>query len=451
MPRRFSGMSILTWLSVMAVCGPAGYVAAFFLSSMGSGPETLPGRGAEGGSGQQPSAAFSPPWLRLSGTDRLISCLNSTGSISAAAWPGMFDSCQDDELLRPVLVREWARKDPGGFWNWIRVRKDPGLIIEAGGAIFESWAAADPVAALAGVARIGSAKLRTPLVGRIIDTVFDHNPAEGLKLLGTNSQLNSIPGSNWIERDPMGALDLLWSLPASAWPRERMMPGALKAVAEKDPAAAISWIEANKPQILPQQIQEALTTAAAGNPEAAVKAISMFPDSQDRDAILDSVTTGALRKLPAEEVIKLIRHGVGEDELQRVMPAIVSTASEKEPALAAGLWTEIPEAARTPYLASVVAGNFVKTDWSAAVSWVEALEEPAFRRQAWQRVSGWTPAGETASMAQRVASMSEGELSDDLLLGIRKAMTKNLGEAATAEWIASLPPLHAQWVKALQN
>lgn len=390
------------------------------------------------------------PWLNLQGAARLISCVNFEDSVSAHDWPLFFEMHQRDELLRPALIRQWAKRDPAGFWDWIARQKDPGLISEAGKLIFESWAAKDPDAALAGAARIGDERMRRPLEDLIMNAALKRNPVQALTLMQKRPSVFLSPSTDWMESDPEAALRVLSAQPSPGKAYARMLSTALRLVAEKDPAAALAWVGSHAKDATAQEVTEALKVAAASQPEAAIRLAAAIPEDAKGNSVLKSVLPAATQ-LSAEEMFRLAAKFAPGTSRAELLSTVVSATAESAPAQAAELWKQLPPCENSRVAGVRVAETFSKSDWPAAAAWVESLDEPPVRRQAWQQLAMRVPGEQTAALAARVAALPLSDLTDDFLRTVRDRITNNLGEKARDQWAAGLPPIQAEWLRALRD
>lgn len=197
--------------------------------------------------------------------------------------------------------------------------------------------------------------------------------------LGPESQECSMLLSAWVEREPEQALTELVNAP-----RQEILPPLIRAWAENDPEAALAWIETAKPEQKVAFQSQIIGVLMRKDPAAAkVLLESMPPDQQG--VVLYSIVPRDLA----------IREKAG---LQAWIDALPVTLQER----AVGLMLQSLPGSRTsekldwmqryPSLAGpgpvgAMCAEWIRTDESAALSYLEALDQPALREAAYRGIS----------------------------------------------------------------
>ena len=393
------------------------------------------------------------PWVGRQGAARLAAFMDHASGMEAAAWPDLFARYGQDELLRSALMDAWAAADPAGFWQWIVNKKDASLLQEAGPRLFTAWAKKDAAAAFAATGLIASHTLRDPLRTLVVESALARDLKAGLALaaqfgpLFTNGYINRA----LLERDPLGFVQGLTTLPGGAQSFRRFyLRAACRILAKQNPEAFLTWLESR-----PRDAESLLDndTFTEGAPMDATRAIAvvaaMKPGSARREAMRGAIVSGGAQ-LPAEEILRLAREHLTGWERNSTVGDAVKTAAKSDLPKAAALLSAMPAGRYVISAAAEVAGTWAKADWPAAQAWVQNLPDAPVRREAWRAVSSALPPERVPAFAASLATLPPEELSDGLLLNVRKALSKT-GPDAVENWLQSLPPDRREWVQEMQN
>ena len=330
-----------------------------------------------------------------------------------------------------------AAADPAGFWQCIVNKKDASLLQEAGPRLFTAWAKKDAAAAFAATGLIASHSLRDPLRTLVVESALARDLTAGLALaaqfgpLFTNGYINRA----LLERDPLGFVQGLTTLPGGSQSFRRFyLRAACDMLAKQNPEAFLTWLESR-----PREVESLLDndTFTEGAPMDAARAIAalaaMKPGNARREAMRGAIAIGGAQ-LPAEEILRLAREHLTGWERNSTVGDAVKTAAKSDLPKAAALLSAMPAGRYVIYAAGEVAGTWAKADWPAAHAWVQSLPDAPVRREAWRAVSSALPPERVPAFAASLATLPQEELSDGLLLNVRKALSKT-GPGAVENWL----------------
>jgi len=193
---------------------------------------------------------------------------------------------------------------------------------------------------------------------------------KGLKDQPANLRRNDIMGAlynAWAERDPQGFLTGLGDITVPRL-REGGVDAALKALAAKDPKAALQWIKDNPGTASSSAAQQRYAAAIAGyaatDPAGALAAINTLSDSSPRDRQLKSAATQALAD---------------------------TLTGQGQYTQAADLFNQLPAGQTRTDAYSQLAQRWAETSPQDAATWVAGLTgDPALRTSAsMQVVKAW--------------------------------------------------------------
>ena len=429
--RRF----VLSFLPPL-LCAAAGFCLLWFWPASDKDPPAQK---------SAPSTALErPPWQGLKGASRLTACLENVASIEAEEWPAVFARHGQDELLRGALIEGWSAADPAGFWNWIMQQKDHGLISEAGRGLFAAWTRRDAAAAFAATGSIASHHLRDPLRSLVVQAELARDLKSGLALAAQFGPLftSEHVDRSWMEKDPLAAVQGLTALPGGRRSFRCVHLGAAVSIlSKKNPEAFLIWLE-SKPRDIEFVVDKEDFTK--GGPMDAARAIaalsSLKPGNERNDSMRGAIVIGGAQ-FSAEEIIRLASQHLDGWERNTAIGGA---------AKAAALISAMPAGRYVIYSAGDVAAGWARQDWNAAREWVQSIPDSPVRREAWKSVSAFLPPERVPEFAASIATLPREELSDDLLLNTRRAVSKT-GPDAVANWLKTLPPDRAAWVESMNR
>lgn len=401
-----------------------------------------------------PSTALErPPWQGLQGASRLTACLENVASIEAEEWPAVFARHGQDELLRGALIEGWSAADPAGFWKWIVQQKDASLISEAGPSLFAAWAKRDAASAFAATGSIASHHLRDPLRSLVVQAELARDLKSGLALAAQFGPLftNAHVDRSWMEKDPLAAVQGLTALPGGRGSFRRFhLSAAVSILSKRNPEAFLTWLE-SKPRDIEFIVDKENFTE--GGPMDAARAIaalsSLKPGNERNEAIRGAIIIGGAQ-LSAEEIIRLAGQHLNGWERNNAIGEAAEIAAKTDLPKAAALISAMPAGRYVIYSARDVAAGWAEQDWNAAREWVQSIPDSPVRREAWKSVSAFLPPERVPEFAASIATLPREELSDDLLLHTRRAVSKT-GPEAVANWLKTLPPDRAAWVESMNR
>jgi RNA polymerase sigma factor (sigma-70 family) len=203
----------------------------------------------------------------------------------------------------------------------------------------------------------------------------------------------------WIELDPPAALAAAESV--TRYSGENQVSKWLGNWVEKDPAAALTWVQQEAPEaIRSSALATVLPNLARTDPQAAIAALAEMPASQRKD---------------------------------RTLSEVVEQWAAQDPAAAANYATNLPFSMQRSKAVASVAEIWAKKDYDAVLSWAQKLPEAdqASVRDGALRVM------EEKDPAQAAAILQDLGRSNDISRTLQNWAKTDLGEAAN--WVKQLP------------
>ncbi len=224
-----------------------------------------------------------------------------------------------------ALVKQWTLKDPKAAAAWARPaieRQYAGARMGTDWATVSAWSYADPEAAIALAVERPEASVSQTLVSEGVGTLAENNPAVQL------DRVRALPAGRlreaaistllqtWAQTDPSAAMARLDELPPGGR-RDDIQSNILIAWANKDPAGALAEmsrrIESGELGRGRGDFPDAVSTAAAADPAAALQWTENLPDDLRGDAAIIVAGSWAAKD-PAAALDWAIAHGLELDQ-----------------------------------------------------------------------------------------------------------------------------------------
>ena len=311
----------------------------------------------------------------------------------------------DQQQLRFLVWSLWARDYPEA-WRLGERLGTLKFLHQFQQEILPYWAELDPHSALAAA-----------------ESIKDH-------YLREDGAINA--AAVWANRDPAAAVAWIrQSVPTDLKPAE--LAWAVPALAKSDPQAALAALsEITSPSLRQQALSVSLREWATQDPAGAVSYLTNEPPSHQRAELLKSVGEGWAQKDP--EAISGWAQTLSANERGSFLDGAARALGEKDPAAAASLLKRFSSSGAI----SSVIQDWVKTDVSAAGSWVSQLPEGEFRNSATQGLLEQWGQRDPAGAADFAASLPSGKEQQAQIESILGAWSQRDAQVAL-DWVNTLP------------
>lgn len=398
------------------------------------------------------AAMLARPWEKgsLGAGERMAAFLDHASGLTPAEWPEFFRAQQTSPEWWRLAAQLWAETDPQGFWDYLRGLRDRSQLLEWGRGLLQTWALANPDAAMEAVLTITDKETGDRLRRELVDTVLNHDLATGLELAAKAGDFNRFSWGQrpWITENPEAAVRGLASLPMVTKYRD-FLKVAIVAWVEADPQAALAWIKdenprRNEPASLGLAwIQEGFNAAAKADPQAALTTAIGLENPQDRDQAIAGVLTSG--KLDAADLPALLAACTPMTRYQSIFK-VIGTLPKRTPVEIAAA-TEIlihgPASSNLLEATAAMAIDVADHDMNRGWEWAVALPDVAMRRAAMEALAERESMTHTHELAGRIANAPLADLSN----AVFKAALKSMSEDQREAWIAKLPDDRSEWAR----
>ncbi len=199
-----------------------------------------------------------------------------------------------DETSEATIASRWAAVDPNACLKWLRGLQGrmPTSITKFSQALFGTWAANDPAAAMAAArqSQLLPGLQTASLV--VVEAVLQRDLKAGGKLMAERGFFPDIyifPENLW-KVDPAGLVKAL--LPTGVVPDKNLawaLGDPLRAWSTKNPAEVLAWLQALPIEVSGPLLPHAVVGLAATDPKAASELIARVPQAAAREAAAASL------------------------------------------------------------------------------------------------------------------------------------------------------------------
>lgn len=423
---------------ISTVCAAAGFLLGFgvpsagkqFANSQNARRSSRPARPIDPWGGQTGSAAA-----------RMRHFASLAATLAPEDWPAFFQARIGDPEGTRLAERLWAEQDPGGFWQFLKDRHDTNDLLQYGRNFLQTWAAADPDAAMAAANEITDKRTSDFLRREVIEAVLTMNLEKGLALAAAALDFNRFSSGEraWIKADPAAAAKGLSALPEASEYRG-FLKIAVANWAETDPAALLDWV---KRQPVPERdpwFGEAFKAAANADFPAAMDTASAIADPAARDAALAGVISSG--HVPEDQVPGLLVKLSIPAREEATREVIGLANSPAQIAAATRLLDNAPASKNLLTAVRSLASRVASRDPNQSLAWAASLPDSAMRRTAYVRLAETLDyQNQLNALIPAISNAPRLDLSDDLFRNV----LNHLPADRRAAWLAKLPPDLAAW------
>lgn len=343
-----------------------------------------------------------------------------------------------------VLINRWVKIDPDGARASISAATDPRVQYMLTHGVFTALGASDPANALQLAQQLSPEPLRDLAESAVVQEAAKQDPATALKLYNQAHISGPALGAifmEWGDRDLKGATTALLALPHGD-DRINVVRFMAHRLSQKDPAAALTWLDGLPPECSDAMSRQMLVGAwAARDPHAASQYVTSAKDALPPDqygAIAYALAAGWSQTDP-KAVATWAQSLSGDDQRNAMQIALASWGRTDPKSAAAFVATaSIDDLARSE-AAGALTSAWMKSDPQAAMNWVNTLPadtgvQSAALNAAMEEMARQDP----AKASSYVANMPEGVTKMNAISRVVGSWMKD-DPAATAQWVMSLP------------
>ncbi len=383
-----------------------------------------------------------------------------TGDITHSALSDAFQAWCRQDL---IAAEQWLQTQPAGeirrksLAQFVRaaVAQDPALAarylaseaspedrVEVGGFLAAHWGRLDPIAASAWVEGLPAGPARDRALSQLLNAEAETDPA------GTIQKVLQLPASvqknalgtvfrAWQERDPDAAIAWLEQQPISTL-SEAISRDTMESLAERDPRSAARLLLS-----LPSQnrqvawIDNIVMRWAISDMPGAVEFASGLPDGTVKNRALTSVAKSWSVSDPKAALEFFVSQPDGEAR-RDILDNVVRIAAGEGSQTAANWVQELPPGDGKDQALKSVAQHWSQQDPKVALAWIETLPAGEVRRDGMATAVGhWAEADPTAAAnyATHLTDPGEQARTVEKVLGV---IAKSDPQRATA-WLAEFP------------
>lgn len=340
------------------------------------------------------------------------------------------------------FVRAAVVQDPALAARYLDSKASPEDRVEVGGFLAAHWGRLDPIAASAWVEGLPAGPARDRALSQLLNAEAETDPA------GTIQKVLQLPVSlqknalgpvfrAWQERDPDAAIAWLEQQPMSTL-SEAISQDALESLAERDPRSATRLL-LSLPSLDRQVrwIDNIVVRWAISDLPGAVEFASGLPDGAVKDKALKVVAAGWAESDPKAALEFSVSLPDGEAR-RHILDNLVNIAARVDAQTAANWVQELPPGDGKDQALKSVAQRWSQQNPPAALAWIETLPAGEVRRDGLATAVGrWAEADPTAAAnyATHLTDPGEQTRTVEKVLGV---IAKSDPQRATA-WLAEFP------------
>lgn len=398
------------------------------------------------------AAMLARPWAdgRLGADGRMTTFIDQASKLTPQEWPEFFRSLQNSPEWSRLAAQLWAENDPQGFWDYLRQRHDRSQLLQWGSGLLQTWAIADPDAAMEAVLAITDKKSGDRLRRDVVDTVLNHDLAKGLELAVKAGNFNRFSWGHrkWITENPEAAVRGVASLPMVTKYRD-FLKIAIVAWVEADPQAALDWMKnenprRNQPAVLNDSwMKEGFQAAAKVDAKGALTAALGLENPQERDQAIAGVISSG--KVDAADLPALLAACTPLSRSQSIGDVVrgLPKGTPDELAAATEVLVQGPAGKSLLQATRAMAGDVAGKDLNRGWEWAAALPDIAMRRAAMESLAERTSGSQRDLLVAKISQVPLEELSN----AVFKAALKSVPEDQREAWIAKLPADRTAWAR----
>jgi hypothetical protein len=397
---------------------------------------------------------------------------------AASAYANLLPKSANPAELRRKAVGAWAEKDFAAAWAWAKAlevgdtrnaslsaavaalaKTDPAgalkLVAEnfnrrdaanAYSNVFSAWAENQFDAALAAALALEDPQVRARALQATLNKRVDIDPHGVLEVVkaARNADLRwSVADramERWLERDFTAAREYALTLPAGEL-RQAMLQSVARDMTRRDPADALTWVQAiTNESDRDEALQSLFSTWAGRDSTAALAAAKNLPEGQLRNTALSQMAQSLI-----EIDITAALAAVGElppgQPRQNASQNIAYQWARSDPKAAAN-WMLANSSQAEPWSLQQVMWQWTRNDPDGALQWATALPEGQQKGHVLGVALGQMARGDVTRAAEVIANLPPE--SQRSAVGNFSANWASRDPAAAAKWAAQLADPDAQ-------
>jgi hypothetical protein len=338
--------------------------------------------------------------------------------------------------LRNMLLSRWGESDPKAALTYIQ-----GLNLDGGSfpfnvvkSVISSWAEKDFTAAKAWVEELPpGTNRRQSAMGDLAFALAQKDPAAALSLA------RSLPGDDgqrfligalygWSLKDADAAIAYAVQLPDLGFTLAYMFGR----IASKDPVKAINLLEQIPSENDQNQALKRIGNAwAESDPKAALDWANQQTDPKVKSEILKGVIDGMAQKDP-NRALELAQ-SLPANEREGRINYILGILSESDPEGAVGYAMNLPSNKSTNFNVSRLAGQWISSDPQGALGWFDSLTDPKLKEQVAGAMIDNLPKDDLAKSLKLLDTMPPGFFQNQALSRIGRNWAQT-DQKAALDW-----------------
>ncbi|MEO0510596.1 MAG: hypothetical protein AAF065_12135 [Verrucomicrobiota bacterium] len=355
--------------------------------------------------------------------------------------------------FQSLIASRWAEIDPKGLKEF--TEKQPrSMRWGLNSALYSNWAKRDPEAALANAVQLSSHQRRSA-IGAIATSLAEESPQRALQIIEEYTTLDN--SSQWVYQNlfaawakkdwdgAMAAAELIENPTA----RSAAMVGAMHDLIEKDPRAAIDWLDRQEPSgIFSQMRRELLNDIMEEDLSMVLDYISANGDPLTRNQILRNIHFGNLGWEKDFDELLGVMDWIGEvttgETYSNKVNDILGAMAQADPDRAKAYAQQLPPGdSRTRAMGRIAQTMINNAGPEEALAFVATLEYEDERRRALQNM-GWQLSRNYPETAKDLMMNSEDQMVQQTL---SNSLAEYLVESdlnSSLEWASQITDMQAR-------
>ena len=270
---------------------------------------------------QLPSDAL-PAWQKNKSLNSALGKWSELEPAAAAKFLDQFPKEREFLGARMMIAQNWAASDPAAALAWATAQGDGREARISMNGVINGWWDADPRAAEAYVAEHADTLGFQPVM-QIASQLYKQDPqrarewAASLPTAETRRMATTNIAMQMSENDPKAAGE--WAATLSDELRDRTLQGVISRWARNDSQAVAKWIDGLNGTVRDEALGAFSSTLAASDPATALTWAATVTDPTRRNATVDRVVSGWLRRSPNDAKAWIQNSSLPEAEKTRLL------------------------------------------------------------------------------------------------------------------------------------
>ncbi len=252
---------------------------------------------------------------------------------------------------------------------------------------------------------------------------------------GTSNRQQALQGiaTALVASDPKRALDMLYGMPPGQ-SRTSMLASITSAWMSRDSDSAIAWIDNLPAADKSKAVQNGIWQLAQENPAKAAALLSSFPaNNQTSHQFSQLASQWAQQDLEAAQ--KWVESLPAGRTREQAMSGIIGTMAQTDPVKAAAILGGVVVTNQNSHQVGMVVGEWIKTDQTAALAWLDSLDLRGSARMNVQSQIMHSWVNEDAPAASRYAMGIQDEKSRQQAISTLISAWGSNDPVAARDWI----------------